>query len=234
MGTGRQTRASCPLCQQEDRDDLEQNLVDGILEPRDLDREMGWRANTTERHMNNHMGDYHAGANHSCVVCTSDNRKAYEVSYFEGEITTDEISKELDCSEQLVFRHMKHHFQPLVKKSATAVVALKVGEEVDLMRSNVEGLNAKLSQFMAETSIHDDGVVSDMVKLHKEVRETLKDLSKYQEKWAEPTKAASTNTINILKLELGKESPDTWKRIKQQILSQADGELDPDIIEVLE
>jgi hypothetical protein len=222
------------LCQQEDRDTLEQNLVDGVMEVRDLDREMGWRANTSERHINNHMGDYHAGANHGCIVCTSDDRKTYEVTYFEGETTTDEIAKELDCNERLVFRHMKHHFQPLVKKSATAIVTLKVGEEVDIMRSNVEGLNAKLSQFMTETSIHDDGVVTDMVKLHKEVRETLKDLSKYQETWAAPTKVASTNTINILKVELGKESPETWKRIKSQILSQADGELDETIIDIME
>jgi len=119
---------------------------------------------------------------------------------------------------------MKHHFQPLVKKSATAIVTIKVGQEVDLLRQNVEGMNNKLSQLMTEASIHDEGAVSDLVKLHKEVRETLKDLVKYQEKWSEPEEKMVANTINILKVEMSKESPDTWKRVKHALLNQTDGE----------
>lgn len=233
MGGERQTKRSCPFCQHEDRDELEQNIVDGIADVRTLDRDMGWRANTAERHMKNHAGSYHESANHSCAVCTSDDRKAMEVAYFEGERTTDDIAEELGVSEQLVFRHMKHHFQPLVKRSATAIVSVRVGEEIDILRNNVEGLNGKLSQFMNETSIHDDGVISDMVRLHKEVRETLKDLTQYQEKWAEPTTNVANNTINVLKVELGKESPDVWKRVKASLLSQADGEIDEDILDII-
>ena len=233
MGDERQTKRSCPFCQHEERDELEQNIVDAIADVKVLDKDMGWRANTAERHMKNHTGDYHAGANHSCLVCTSDDRKAMEVSYFEGDSTSDEIAEGLECSEELVYRHMKHHFQPLVKKSAIAVVAVKVGHEVEILRNNVQGLNGKLAQFMDETSIHDDGVVSDMVRLHKEVRETLKDLSTYQEKWAEPTTTVANNTINVLKVELGKESPEVWKRVKASLLSQADGELDEDILDIL-
>ena len=233
MGGERQTKRSCPFCQHEDRDELEQNIIDGIADVKTLDKDMGWRANTSERHMNNHTGDYHKDANHSCIVCTSDDRKALEVAYFEGDRTTEDIATELDCSEQLVFRHMKHHFQPLVKRSATAVVSIKVGHEVEILRNNVEGLNGKLAQFMTETSIHDDGVISDMVRLHKEVRETLKDLSAYQEKWAEPTANVANNTINVLKVELGKESPETWKRLKAKLLSTADGTLDDDILDII-
>ena len=233
MGDGRQTKRSCPFCQHEDRDSIEQNIIDGIANVHILDKDMGWRANTAERHMKNHVSDYHAGSNHSCIVCTSDDRKVYEVAYFEGERTTDDIAEELDCSEELVYRHMKHHFQPLVKKSANAIVAINVGQEIDILRNNVQSLNGKLSQFMNETSIHDDGVITDMVKLHKEVRETLKDLTTYQEKWAEPSANIANNTINVLKVELGKESPDTWKRVKASLLSQADGSIDEELLEIL-
>tara|TARA_R110000744_G_scaffold24903_10_gene61963 strand:+ start:53 stop:754 length:702 start_codon:yes stop_codon:yes gene_type:complete len=233
MSGERQSKRSCLFCQHEERDDLERNIVDGIADTRTLDKDMGWRVNTAERHMNNHVGDYHKDANHSCIVCTSDDRKVMEVAYFEGDRTTDDIATELDCSEQLVFRHMKHHFQPLVKRSATAVVTIKVGEEVDILRNNIQGLNGKLAQFMTETSIHDDGVISDMVKLHKEVRETLKDLTTYQGKWAEPSANVANNTINVLKVELGKESPETWKRLKAKLLSTADDELDKDIFDML-
>ena len=218
MAGERQSKRSCPFCQHEERDDLEQNVIDGIADTRTMDKDMGWRANTSDRHMNNHTGD---------------DRKSFEVAYFEEDRTTEDIATELDCGEQLVFRHMKHHFQPLVKRSATAVVTVKVGQEVDILRNNVQGLNGKLTQFMTETSIHDDGVISDMVRLHKEVRETLKDLTTYQEKWTEPTANVANNTINVLKVELGKESPETWKRLKAKLLSTADGQLDEEILDIL-
>ncbi len=211
---------------------LEKQLLDGISDVKILDRDMGWRANTAERHMKNHVGEYHEAANHSCVVCTHDDRRALEVSYFEGERTTDDIAEELGCGEEAVYRHMKQHFQPLVKRGATAIVSVKVGEELNIMRDNLGLINGKLHQYASETSIHDDGVITDLVKLHKEVRETLKDLTAYQEKWAEPTTNVAANTINVLKVELGKESPDVWKRVKSQLLEQ-DGELDPDILDTL-
>ena len=191
MGGQRQTKRSCAFCQHEDRDMLEKQLLDGISDVKVLDRDMGWRANTAERHMRNHVGDYHVGANHSCAVCTDDDRRMLEVAYFEGERTTEDIAAELGCSEEAVYRHMK------------------------------------------ESSVHDDGVIGDMVRLHKEVRETLKDLSMYQEKWAEPTTNVANNTINVLKVELGKESPDVWKRVKASLLASGGGDVDEDILDLL-
>ena len=232
MGSGRQNKRSCPFCQHEDRDSLEQSIIDGVAEARLMDQDLGWRANTAERHMKNHVGDYHVGANHSCAVCTDDNRRMFEVAYFEGERTTDDIAEELGCSEELVYRHMKQHFQPLVKKSSAAIVAIDAGQEIDILRSNVQSLNGKLAQFMQESSVHDDGVIADMVRLHKEVRETLKDLSMYQEKWATPTTSVANSTINVLKVELGKESPEVWRRVRESLLSQADG-VDEDIVDIL-
>ncbi len=233
MGGARQTKRSCPFCQHDDRDALEQSIVDGVANSQIMDKDMGWRTNTAERHMMNHVGDYHSTANHACVVCTSDNRKEIEVAYFEGDRTSEDIATELECSEDSVYRHMKQHFQPLVKKSSAAIVSVKVGAEIDILRDNVQGLNGKLAQYMAETNIHDDGVISDMVRLHKEVRETLKDLTTYQEKWAEPTTNVANNTINVLKVELGKESPDVWKRVKASLLADADGTVDEDILDIL-
>ena len=233
MGAGRQTKRSCPFCQHGDRETLEQNIIDGVADVRVMDKDMGWRANTAERHMRNHVGDYHVAANHSCVVCTDDDRRMLEVAYFEGERTTEDIAAELECSEEAVYRHMKQHFQPLVKQSSAAIVAINAGQEINILRENVQNLNGKLAQFMQESSVHDDGVIGDMVRLHKEVRETLKDLSMYQEKWAEPTTNVANNTINVLKVELGKESPDVWKRVKASLLASGGGDVDEDILDLL-
>ena len=226
MGGERQTKRSCPFCQHEERDVFEQNIIDGIATAQVLDKDMGWRANTAERHMKNHTGTYHEGANHSCVVCTHDDRRFLEVAYFEGERTTDDIAEELDCSEEAVYRHMKHHFQPMVQRAAVAEVVMTVGQETDTLRSNVELLNHKLSELLNEGSVHEDGFVRDAVALHKEVRESIKDLVKLQENWGPTTENNEIhNTINILKVELGKESPESWARIREKLMDHVEEEI---------
>ena len=229
---GRQTKQSCAFCQDEDRDDLEMSIAQGTAESRVLDRDKGWRTNTSERHMRNHSGENLEGANYRCVVCTDDSRSLYEVAYFDEGMTTEDIAGELGCGEGTVYKHMKEHFQPIVKRSATAIVTIKVGEEVSVLRSNTERLNQKLTRYMDEVSIHDDGAVSDMVRLSKEIRESIRDLTTFQSSWTKPEDKMVANTINILKLEMVKESPDTWKRVKEALLNQEEDGID--IREILE
>ena len=67
----------------------------------------------------------------------------------------------------------------------------------------------------------------DAVTLHKEVRESIKDLLKMNEAWGTSTEGTQVNqTINILKVELAKESPDTWKRIKAELLQNGEIEIE--------
>ena len=116
---------------------------------------------------------------------------------------------------------MKHHFQPLVKKSAAFEVAITLGQEMNVLRNNVEKLNDKFNELLDYGSVHEDGFVGDAVKLHKEVRESIKDLVKLNDTWGAESDGAQINqTFNILKVELAKESPDSWKRIKEQLLEQ--------------
>ena len=113
---------------------------------------------------------------------------------------------------------MKHHFQPLVQKTAALEVALVAGNEIGLLRSNAEKLNQKLSELLDEGTVHEDGFVRDAVILHKEVRETIKDLLRFQDQWGPQSDGQQVNqTINVLQIELSKESPETWTRIKQQL-----------------
>jgi predicted DNA-binding protein YlxM (UPF0122 family) len=194
-----------------------------------LDRDKGWRTNTAERHMRNHAGENVTGSNYRCPICTSDNRGLYEVAYFDEGMTTEEIANEVDCSEDAVYRHMKEHFQPLVRRSSTAIVSIKVGEELGVIRSNTEKLNDKLTRYMDEVSIHDDNAVGDMVRLNKEIRESIKDLMAFQSQWAQPEEKTVTNTINILKVEMAKESPETWMRVREALLRG-----DSDVLDVID
>jgi len=94
---GRQTKRSCPVCQDEDRDELEEQIASGLIDMRTLDRDKGWRTNTAERHMRNHAGENVTGSNYKCPICTDDSRGLYEVAYFDEGMTTEEIANELDA-----------------------------------------------------------------------------------------------------------------------------------------
>ncbi len=217
-GSERVTKRSCSFCQHEDRDKLEQDLLQGLITPKELDKKMGWRENTADRHYRNHMGEYHMGSNSSCAICTAPERAELEQAYFKGEITSEEIAKKLETSESTVFHHMKHHFQPLVQKTAALEVASLAGNEIVVLQSNVEKLNSKLSELLDEGSVYEDGFVRDAVTLHKEVRESIKDLMRFQEQWGPQSDGQQINqTINILSLELQNESPETWKRLKNKL-----------------
>tara|TARA_R110002012_G_scaffold134869_1_gene288445 strand:- start:267 stop:935 length:669 start_codon:yes stop_codon:yes gene_type:complete len=211
-------KRSCAFCQNEDRVSLEEAIKNGEISCKQLDKDMGWRANTADRHYRNHMGQYHMASNPSCVLCVDENRSAYEERFFSNGAESELIAEELGIKESTVYHHMKHHFQPLVQKSASAEVAITVGNEITVLRSNVEKLNGKLSELMDEGSVHEEGFVRNAVTLHKEVRESIKDLTKFQEQWGTMGEGTQVNqTINILQVELAKESPESWKRIKEQL-----------------
>ena len=214
-------KRSCAFCQSDDRSVLEEAIKSGEISCEQLDKDMSWRANTADRHYRNHMGQYHMAANPSCLICSSENRAEYENRFFSDGTQSELIAEELDIKETTVYHHMKHHFQPLVQRSAATEVAITVGNEITVLRSNVEKLNNKLSELMEEGSVHEEDFVRNAVTLHKEVRESIKDLTGFQDKWGTQTDGTQVNqTINILKVELAKESPDSWKRIKSKLQAE--------------
>lgn len=216
-------KRSCAFCQNEDREGLEGRLKDGEISCLELDKDMGWRANTADRHFRNHMGQYHMAANPSCIICSNGNRAEYEERFFTDGSESEKIAEELGIKERSVYHHMKHHFQPLVQRSAATEVAITAGNEITVLRSNVERLNTKLDELMDEGSIHDDGFVRNAVTLHKEVRESIKDLTKFQDQWGVIGEGSQVNqTINILQVELAKESPESWKRIKTKLQQEVE------------
>lgn len=219
-------KRSCAFCQHLEREALENALSQGEMTNKEMDKDMGWRANTADRHFRNHMGDYHMAANPSCIVCTHPERALFENRFFDDGSQSEMIADELEIAESTVYHHMRHHFQPLVQRSAATEVVISVGEEVNVLRSNVGKLNEKLTTLLDESTGYEDGFVRDAVTLHKEVRESIKDLVNLNDSWGTSGEGAQMNqTINILKVELAKESPDTWKRIKEELLQSGDLEV---------
>ena len=214
-------RNSCRLCTHESRDQFENDLLTGISTVKQLDKDMGWREGTSDRHFRNHMGEYHMGSNSSCPVCTSDMRAELEHRYMIEGLPSPEIAKELDCAESTVYHHMKHHLKPIVKASAAPIIALAAGEEIDQLRKNAERLNGELELMLDEADRNDPQYVRNLTGLSKEVRETVKDILKIQDHTGMSLSETNmkADTINILKIELAKESPETWRRVRESLMS---------------
>tara|TARA_R100000773_G_C4188653_1_gene95400 strand:- start:32 stop:610 length:579 start_codon:yes stop_codon:yes gene_type:complete len=186
-----------------------------------LDKDMGWREGTADRHFRNHMGEYHMGSNSECVVCTHPERAEVEQAYFTGGMTTETIADIIGCSESTVYHHLKHHLKPLVQKSAADIISIATGKEMDIMRSNLERMNGELGLFLDEADRNDPAYVKNIIGLHKEVRETLSTMVRFQEKaMGDVSQNIQADTVNILKVELAKESPEVWKRVRSKLLEE--------------
>lgn len=215
------TRASCKLCQCETRDDLEEELRNGIVTPKELDKRMEWRENTSDRHFRNHMGEYHLASNSECIVCTYFNRYQVEEDYYNGDVTSSEIAEMCGCSETTVYNHLKHHLKPLVQASAAPIIALKAGTEMEALRTNVERLNGELGYLFENPDRNDPQFYGNLQRMHKEVRETVKDILKIQERamgGVSVEAGITAQTVNLIKVELSKESPDVWRKIRSKLV----------------
>lgn len=225
--SGRVTRQSCAFCQHGDRDELEEGLLAGGVIPKQLDKDLGWREGTTDRHFRNHMGEFHMGSNSDCVVCTHPERAEVEEAYYTGGMNSNAIADIIGCSESTVYHHLKHHLKPLVQRSAVDIISISTGKEVDVMRGNLERLNGELGLFLDDADRNDPAYVKNIIGLHKEVRETLTTMVKFQEKaMGEIQHNIQADTVNILKVELAKESPEVWKRVRSKLLEEEEVESD--------
>ena len=191
----------------------------GVMTAKDLDKDMGWREGTADRHFRNHMGEYHMGSNSECTFCTSPQRENLEMAYFNASMTTEEIAKDIQIPESSVYHHLKHHLKPIVQKGAADLIIVEAGNEMDALRNNLSRINGELGHFLDDADRNDPQYVRNIVSLHKEVRETVKDIMRVQERAAgNTTENMTAQTINILKVELAKESPEVWARLRGKLM----------------
>ena len=213
------TRASCNFCQDEERDMLEELMRDGIVTAKQLDKDKGWREGTADRHFRNHMGEYHMGANSDCGFCTSPKRESLEKAYYNATMTTQEIADDIDMPESSIYHHLKYNFKPVVQKGAADIIAIDAGNEMASIRNNLNRLNGELGFFLDDADRNDPQYVRNIVSLHKEVRDTINMMMKIQDRAAgNVTENINAQTINILKVELAKESPEVWRRLRGKLM----------------
>ena len=214
-------RASCALCQDAERDSLEQLMTDGMVIAKQLDKDKDWREGTADRHFRNHMGEYHMGSNSECLFCTSLKRESLEHAYYNASMTTEAIATDIDMPESSVYHHLKHHLKPIVQKGAADIIAISAGKEMESIRGNLSRLNGELTHFLDDADRNDPLYVRNIVSLHKEVRDTVSMMMKIQDRAAgSVTENINAQTINILKVELAKESPEVWRKLRTKLMGE--------------
>ena len=134
------------------------------------------------------------------------------------------ISQDIgDMPESSVYHHLKHHLKPIVQKGAADIIAISAGNEMESIRGNLSRLNGELSHFLDDADRNDPLYVRNIVSLHKEVRDTVHMMMKIQDRAAgSVTENINAQTINILKVELAKESPEVWRKLRTKLMGEGD------------
>jgi CII-binding regulator of phage lambda lysogenization HflD len=134
-------------------------------------------------------------------------------------MTTQEIADDIDMPESSVYHHLKYHLKPVVQKGAADIIAIQAGNEMESVRNNLNRLNGELGFFLDDADRNDPQYVRNIVSLHKEVRDTINMMMKIQDRAAgNVTENINAQTINILKVELAKESPEVWRRLRGKLM----------------
>ena len=122
-----------------------------------------------------------------------------------------------------MYHHLKHHLKPIVQKGAADIIAIQAGNEMQSIRGNLSRLNGELSHFLDDADRNDPLYVRNIVSLHKEVRDTVNMMMKIQDRAAgSASENINSQTINIIKVELAKESPDVWRKLRTKLIGEND------------
>jgi len=211
------TRKRCKVCQHDDREILEARVKDMQTTPDELDREMGWASGVTGRHMRNHAGDYDNNSNPQCKLCTDSSRIEWELALREGEISPTKVAEAIDCTAAQVRNHLKTHLKPLVQKSAAQMIAAKDINEIEMLSVNVQRLDVMVDEWMQREDLTPKEM-DTLVKLAKEVRESLKYLLEFKGKLIHKRQ----DTIVIAQMQivqevLSQQHPSVWLDIKSKM-----------------
>lgn len=183
----------------------------------DLDKREGWRSGTAAQHQRNHMGDYENSSNPKCKFCTDPMRSHYEKALSSGEITSEAIAETLGISKEQVQRHMKHHLAPLVQKSAANIIAKKDVNEIEMLSLNVQRLDSKVEELFSEGDL-DPKQIDALVKLAREVRESLKYIMEFKGKLVHRRQdTIIVHQMQIVQKVLAENHPQVWLDVKKQM-----------------
>mgnify|MGYP003674601457 FL=1 len=213
----RKVRKSCKLCQHDERDGIEEDILANNLSCDDLDKTNNWWAGTSKKHMQNHLGEYHDNSNPSCSLCTHPNRAELEIRISEGELKINEAAEILECSDSQVQLHIKKHLKPIVQQHGALEVARMDLNEVDILAGNVNTLQLKVGELLENTDLGTKQIDS-LTKLAKEIRESLKYMLEFKGQLVHKREeTVIIQQVEIIQKVLIEKYPEVWTEIRDDI-----------------
>ena len=214
----RKVLKTCPLCSHPQRDELEKDILDGTITAGELDREEDWKAGTTRRHMQEHLGDYLDNSNDSFTFCVAPNRKDLEAAIFAGSMKPSEVAEYLGSGVDTVNLHMKKHLKPLVQKAASLELAKVEIDEINMLSSNIQMLQGKVQEFIFDNDDLDHRTIDSLVKLSKEIRESLKYALEFKGQLIHKREeTVVVQQIEVIQKVLIERYPQVWNEIRDSI-----------------
>ena len=213
----RKVRKSCKLCQHDERDGLEEDILAGNLSCDDLDKQNTWFAGTSKKHMQNHLGSYHDNSNPSCSLCTNPNRAELEVRISEGDLKPSEAAEMLGMAVDQIQLHIKKHLKPIVQQHAALDIVRLELNEIDLLSGNVGLLQNKVEELLNNTELSTKQIDS-LTKLAKEVRESLKYLLEFKGQLVHKREeTVIIQQVEIIQKVLIEKYPEIWTEIRDDV-----------------
>tara|TARA_R110002167_G_scaffold65864_14_gene186450 strand:- start:7598 stop:8260 length:663 start_codon:yes stop_codon:yes gene_type:complete len=212
------TRKHCKLCQNPDREQLEERLSSVQIIPDELDVEMGWTSGISARHLRNHMNtEYTDQSNPRCALCVSPERKILEVAIHDGELSPTKVAGDLQITRQQVMKHMNKHLKPIVQKSAAMEIMKKDLNEIDLLSANIHKLESKIELLFEEEDLNPK-YIDSLTRLAKEIRESLKYMLEFKGQLVHKRQ----DTIIVAQMQvvqevLAQQHPQVWLDIKDKM-----------------
>jgi hypothetical protein len=132
-------------------------------------------------------------------------------------ISPIEVAEMVGCTEDQVYRHVTHHLQPLVQKSAANMIAVKEVNEIDTLSNNIARLDGKLDTLFDNEDLSPKAIDS-LTKLAKEVRESLKYLMEFKGKLVHKRQdTVIVHQMQVIKEVLAQNHPDVWLDVRKQM-----------------
>ena len=211
------TRKRCPLCNHDEREQLEDDLENLAISADELDNRMNWSSGTSSRHQRNHMAGYTNTSNPRCKLCINPIRIELEQQLHDGSMTPTLAAEVIGCSDDQIVRHMKHHLQPLVQQSAANLIAMKEVDEIETLSVNISRLENKINELF-QTEGTDPKYIDSLTKLAKEIRESLKYLMEFKGKLVHKRQdTIIVHQMQVIKEVLAQNHPDVWLDVRKQM-----------------
>tara|TARA_R110000803_G_scaffold117235_1_gene185777 strand:- start:1050 stop:1610 length:561 start_codon:yes stop_codon:yes gene_type:complete len=179
--------------------------------------------------MRRHSSEYHNNSNSNCPLCTHPERSVIEESILNQTAGIDDFSEELDIPSSLISTHMNNHRTALIQKEVRVEIIPKAIRSAHDSLTRIETNMNRLDRLFElvlnklENDIADEEAIFELkeldtaIKLHKEVRETLKDLAVWMEKTDNVEKQQSVSIVEVLQKVFSEKAPEEWREMREAL-----------------